>query len=499
MRYILLLAALLTVQVGNALEVDELLSKAEAGDGASQYLLGLAYAEGVIGIEKNRELSERWHSQALRTLEGNQANLNPKEQIYLANMYISELGGADKNYSKALNLIIRSAEKGHARSQTQLVQIYLGSNLAARDIDKAKFWAFKIIKNEKELAKDAAEKMFMGHFLPLAWRIDNGSDFERIIQPLGFALTLNPAYAIGALITAKNVIDLQSLDCGTSQLPDPYVEALMWFLLAKNLGSDYGKYLKKIKQPLTSSQILEGERMAQLCIDSNYEICGYEKKPGSIDYQIKSDIFDNANRWVVSECRFKDKIIQRKLKNDKGYIQYDFNAETRVREIEELFDGTRKETRIFQEGVIAERFTAEFDRERHRTFSAEGEVLSDTITDAKSKQRTNFNADGTVASRVSFKVIPEKVKKRIGNWKPNFNFEKHKEVSYFPDGSVSSIVTFMPIDPHRLLSGYDQHFRSKELYSDKAVLSKKILYKNGRPHREERYRDDGSLRRIKRL
>lgn len=501
MKFVLMLAILLAFHTANASKIDELLLKAEAGDGSSQYLLGLIYAEGAIEIKRNKEVSDSWYSKALLTLEANQATLSPIEQNYLANMYINKLGGADQNLTKALDLIISAAERHHTKSQLGLIQIYLGSYLASRDTSKAKFWALEVIKNDKELATKAAELMLLGYAKSLAWEKDSGSNFGRASHLLSFALTSSPVSGFAALVGAKQIVDLQSLECRTSQLPDLYIETLMWMLIAKSLQSEFGKYAGKIKDALTSSQILEGERLARLCIDSKYELCGYDAEPELIDYQINSDIFASDDKWIVSECSYKNKIIKRKLTNNLGYIQHDFSAAEGilVQESEALFDGTRKELRKFIDGLLSEHYLIQPKYKRHRTYSVGGQVLSDTSTEPFSQNRTLFSADGTLSSSITFKPLSSDIRERTRKRRPDLWFEKYQETKYSQDESIKSIITFAPIDPRRVSRGRDQQFLSEEFFTEKGVLSKKIIYRESRPHWEEIYNDDGSLDRKKRL
>ena len=382
MRLILILTALLTFQATNALEIDELLLKGEEGDGLTQYLLGRIYAEGVVGIERNKDVSESWYSKALATFEANQSQLDPKEQRSLAYIYGLELGGAKQNPSKVFDLLTSSARQNHMPSQLDLVSLYLGSSLAPRDISKAKFWALEIIKKRQEFAKEATLLMFQGYFQRIAWaynqedRILAGSylsNFFGSSSPVFGAIALtrksSSPFLPAILALVKEQVELQSRECRTQQLPDLYAEALMWMLIAHSLDAADTKYVSAFKDALSSSQITEGERLARLCIDSNFEMCGYETEANLIDYEIVSDIFAKDEKWIVSECFSKNKIFTRKLTNSSGYILQDFHEGLIDQEIGWLFDGTAQELRKFYQGLITDQVLQRKNLTRHRTFS----------------------------------------------------------------------------------------------------------------------------------
>ena len=59
-------------------------------------------------------------------------------------------------------------------------------------------------------------------------------------------------------------------------VPADFVIAHMWFNISSDNGSELGAENRdKIAKNMTSEDILKAQTMARVCIDSNYEKCGY--------------------------------------------------------------------------------------------------------------------------------------------------------------------------------------------------------------------------------
>lgn len=107
---------------------DPLVEKAESGDAAAQYRLGLRYTNGS-GVKQNYQTATAWFNKAA-------ANNHAAAQ-YMAAINYSTGRGAAQDHEKAATLYAKAADQGHARAQYQLATVYANGRGVAKDLDWA--------------------------------------------------------------------------------------------------------------------------------------------------------------------------------------------------------------------------------------------------------------------------------------------------------------------------------------------------------------------------
>ena len=146
MKSILLLAVLLAFQIVNASDIDELLSKAEAGDPDSQYMLGMQYKNGLTtGRDKNDIKAQEWLALAAGYYAVNESSLSPSQLHNLSHLYEQGLGGLGKDPSKAHKLLSSASHGGNMHAQLRLGMKYEKGEYLEEDISKAKHWYIKLL------------------------------------------------------------------------------------------------------------------------------------------------------------------------------------------------------------------------------------------------------------------------------------------------------------------------------------------------------------------
>ena len=116
MRYLLLLAALLTFQSVNAFDFEKLKLKAEQGDPLIEYMLGTVYFHGLHGVLKNDTEAVKWFRKA-----ADQGIL--QAQYDLGVMYANG-DGVPENDAEAVNWYRKAADSGLVEAQYELARMY---------------------------------------------------------------------------------------------------------------------------------------------------------------------------------------------------------------------------------------------------------------------------------------------------------------------------------------------------------------------------------------
>ena len=141
MRYLLLLAALLTFQSVNALDFDETKALADQGDADAQYNLGVMYGKGR-GIPQNDAEAVKWYRKAA-------------EQGYAIAQ--SNLGirydtgrGIPENDAEAVKWYRKAAEQGYANAQSNLGAMYYnGEGIPENHVGAYVWWSMAKTQGHK--------------------------------------------------------------------------------------------------------------------------------------------------------------------------------------------------------------------------------------------------------------------------------------------------------------------------------------------------------------
>jgi uncharacterized protein len=104
---------------------------AKNGDPRAQTSLGLMYARGY-GVAKNMETARRWWSFA--------ASQNDPGAQYNLGVIFAEGDGVAQDYPQAAKWLDRAAQRGHVQAQHNLGMLYHEGKGVARDPGRAYFW-----------------------------------------------------------------------------------------------------------------------------------------------------------------------------------------------------------------------------------------------------------------------------------------------------------------------------------------------------------------------
>lgn len=130
---------------------------AEAGDAASQTLLGELY-DGGLGVEPSAELTAKWWGAAVAQGHPAARNLLALKYYYGGTVFGPEPGWS-RDYGKAMSLWRPSAEAGEATSQFMLGEMYrLGQGVPV-DRAEAYAWFHLALGGGYKLATDALQEM----------------------------------------------------------------------------------------------------------------------------------------------------------------------------------------------------------------------------------------------------------------------------------------------------------------------------------------------------
>lgn len=132
-------------------EIREMTEKAERGLVASQHSLGVLYAEGAPGVERNYEEAAKWH---LRAAENGHA----ESQNYIGFAFDKGVG-VTQDSSKARTWYEYAAEQGHPLAQGELGLMYAEGEGGPADDGKAYFWLL-LSQKSGETQFDAKLKSF---------------------------------------------------------------------------------------------------------------------------------------------------------------------------------------------------------------------------------------------------------------------------------------------------------------------------------------------------
>ena len=192
---------------------------AEQGHPNSQFNVGLRYENGQ-GVNQDYQTAIKWYKLAAE-------KRNPRAEDALGSFY--KLGhGVTQNYQEAIKWYKLSSEQGYSRAQHNMALMYYDGLGVTKDYQEAAKW-YKL----------AAEQGY-----PKAQE------------------------ALGVLYVRAE---------GVTQ---DYAMAYLWFSIGADNGNKKSlQYRDMIAKEMTPAAVTKAQAMARVCMDSNYEKCGYEIQP----------------------------------------------------------------------------------------------------------------------------------------------------------------------------------------------------------------------------
>ena len=466
MKSILLLAVLLAFQIVNASEIDELLTKAEAGDPDSQYMLGMQYKNGLTaGRDKSDNKAQEWLALAADYYAVNESSLSPSSLHNLSVLYEQGLGGLGKDLSKAHELLSSAAHGGDMDAQQRFGMKFEDGKYLEQDISKAKHWYTKAAKQ--------------GHFYAsykLGMLASSGLYVEGDQRNLVFAkLAMNlilesPFQAIDDLVN----ISKKRLKC-ESLVSDSYVTSYMWFQVAKTSGLGFivDRRLEQLAVVMSADAIEKSEALAAQCVLSKYQNCRYNLAPVNVVHNIESDLIKSEDIIKSSSCRKGDDIVFKYLYSDEGLVFQQYKGK----------------------GELESEFAKIGENTSFKAFDKEILKVEELVLNGEKTHKT-YDSNGSIASEYEFDLISEVVKSKL-NLSSEAQFKKIVKLNYNKNGLVTSKIYYGPvvIKERRNIKEIDQDVDSAEYFDKSGKLIKKAIYKRNRPHWEETYKEDGSLGR----
>jgi TPR repeat protein len=120
--------------------------RAEKGEGAAEYRLGLVYETGEHGVRSEHEAHKWFLRAAFHGVSAAQAKVSE---------YCSEGRGVPKNDEEAFKWCRKAAEQGHGVSQLRLAAMYRDGVGVERNPKEAKKWEDKVSTQKIPLSRPA--------------------------------------------------------------------------------------------------------------------------------------------------------------------------------------------------------------------------------------------------------------------------------------------------------------------------------------------------------
>lgn len=130
--------------------LQEILTKAQAGDAKAQYELGVAYANGK-GTDTNYVEAVKWFLQA-----ADQGNAPAQRDLGLQYQFGR---GVDKDYVQAVTWYRKAADQGYARAQVNLGLMYENGWSVDKNLVEARNWFQKAANQGNVFAKNELQKL----------------------------------------------------------------------------------------------------------------------------------------------------------------------------------------------------------------------------------------------------------------------------------------------------------------------------------------------------
>ena len=132
----------------SAIDIIELVEKADKGDIISQFLLGLHYYEGV-GVEQDYVEAVKWFEKAAK--EG-----DSDAQYFLGQCYILGRGVDEKNASEALSWFKKASDQNNDEAQFKIGLIYeYGDGVPQSDTEALEWYRKSIAQDEEDKESNA--------------------------------------------------------------------------------------------------------------------------------------------------------------------------------------------------------------------------------------------------------------------------------------------------------------------------------------------------------
>lgn len=130
--FLLMVAGTVAIATAEAGELAETMKRAEHGEAAAQYELGLAYSKGA-GVGQDYRKAEAFFAKAAESGHG-------EAQYELACLYYAGMG-VEQDRPKAQSLFIAAADHGSAEAQYFLARMYAkGKGTVKNNYRKAAYW-----------------------------------------------------------------------------------------------------------------------------------------------------------------------------------------------------------------------------------------------------------------------------------------------------------------------------------------------------------------------
>ena len=394
MKHILLLTALLS-SAAFASDFDETMVLAKQGDANAQYELATMLYQGSDSIKKNPAEAFKWYAKSAR--QGNGQSAWKLGDIYRHGLYwpLSKVG------------VIAATDT--ALSSTRKVQ---------------------------DIARTAQ-------------RVTSG----------GASSTFGLLFGGASAISATKTLLEKDLYCSTSD-PDYYVKAYMWYKISvlNEPKKTSETKVRRLSLIMSKEQIAEAQQLASLCLDSDYKDCGLEDNGSANKLDLfRSNLFDEAIKWKVSECTRGGKLERKYLSAASGRVS--------------------------------------------QAFTPNGQLAEETSSTANVSARQWFYPSGKLKSDSLYRQIPEGIRSQLKR-NPNPPFEILSSSGYYESGKLRGKTTYSPVKAPkngRRKNELKQYPVLTESYDENGQLTKKRFYKerSKRYLKEEFYNEDGTIRRTK--
>jgi uncharacterized protein len=180
-----------------------------------------------------------------------------KSQSSVGFMYHNGFG-VPQDFQEAAKWFRLSAEQGYAKAQSNLGSLYTYGEGLPQDFAEAARW-YRL----------AAEQGFVPAQLNLGWKYDNG---EGLPQDFAEAAKWYRLAAEQGDAVAQSILgDMYSNGEGIVQSD---IAAYIWYHIAAANGNEHGsEYRELTAKIMAPAEISEAQRLAAICVDSNYQDC----------------------------------------------------------------------------------------------------------------------------------------------------------------------------------------------------------------------------------
>ncbi len=279
---------------------------AEQGDAEAQHFLSGMYSTGQ-GVPKDYRESIKWYTKAAE--QG-----FAEAQYNLAIMY--HIGrGVPQNYKEAVKWYTKAAEQGHAKAQFNLAVRYDNGQGVPQDYREAIKWYTKAAEQGLDIAQ---------FNLALTYKIGQG-------VPQNYKEAVKWYTKAAELGYAKAQYNLGSMYHNGQGIIEDYIKAYKWTLLAGMNGYDVSGKKEVLKKQMTSSQIVEAQRLAKEFAEKKEWVTEHSNS----ERQIQSSgtgFFVDPDGYLVTGCHVVEEaksivVITNKGRFDAKVVAKDNNSD----------------------------------------------------------------------------------------------------------------------------------------------------------------------------